>query len=281
MNVSIKKIIALFSAVLLATVFCGCGENGVEKTYTLVVVTEGGMPLEDVKIKVYSNSSLDDIVWIAESDEEGKTSFTAESSDKYNVVLENVPEGYVIEKCYSVTGEYTELSLKAQMIKNNELSDVSYDLGDVIRDFSITDVEGTQYQISELLKEKKAVVLNFWYINCGPCKMEFPYLQKAYEKYSKDIAVLAVNPCDGKNDTISDFADDMGLTFPMIKGESGWESAMNLNAYPTTVVIDRYGIIVMKHAGSITEDGVFEKIFEYFASDDYKQSIIKKVSDIK
>lgn len=281
MNINLKKIITIFITATLIFTFCGCGESEEDKTYTVTVKTEGGMPLEDVTVKVYKDKKLDDIVWIAETDDEGKTSFTAESSDKYTAVLEEIPNGYKAEKSYTLNSESFDALVKPEMVKSNELSDITYALGDVIRDFSVTATDGTKYQISELLKEKKAVVLNFWYLNCTPCKMEFPYLQKAYEQYSEDIEVLAINPLDGNDSAISDFANGLGLTFPMIKGESVWESSMKLTAYPTTVVIDRYGSIVMIHKGSITEDGVFAEIFEYFVSDDYKQGIIKNISDIK
>lgn len=280
MKFKFKKIIALLSAAVLLLSLCCCGKAE-EIDYTVAVKTEGGMPLADVKIRIYKNKSLDDIVWIAETDDEGMTSFTSESSDKYTAVLEGLPEGYKAEKSYTLKGKNTEILLKTEMIKSNELSDVKYNVGDVIRDFSVTSSDGSVYQISELLKEKKAVVLNFWYMNCAPCKMEFPYLQRAYEQYSEDIEVLAIDPVDGTDSTISDFAEDLGLTFPMIKGESEWESSMQLTAYPTTVVIDRYGTIVMMHRNSITEDGVFERIFEYFVSEDYEQGIIKNISEIE
>lgn len=279
MRIDFKKIISLLVIAVLL-VLSGCGGSKEKITYTVVVKTEGGMPLEDVMVRVYGDKSLKDVVWIAETDSDGKTSFTAERSDKYTAVLENVMDGYIAESSYTLKGEITETLVKAEMVKSNELSDVTYGLGSVIRDFSIKSTDGTEYQISQLLKQKKAVVLNFWYLNCGPCKMEFPYLQSAYEQYSKDIEVLAINPMDGNNKSIAEFADSLGLTFPMFKGESGWEKSMKLSAYPTTVIIDRYGSIVMMHKGCITEEGVFEKIFGYFVSDDYVQGIIKNISDI-
>lgn len=281
MKTNLKKIIAVFAAAMLSFALCGCGGDGEYIDYTVKVKTVGGMPLEGVTVKVYEGKKLDKIVWIAQTDDEGKTSFSAEKSDKYVIVTEGMPEGYKAEKSYSVKGENTEIALKPEMVKSDELSDVTYNLGSVIRDFSVTDVNGSKYQISELLKDKKAVILNFWYLNCMPCKMEFPFLQKAYEQYSEDIEVLAINPLDGNDSTISDFAKESELTFPMIKEESEWESSMKLTAYPTTVVIDRYGSIAMMHRGSITEDGVFEKLFEYFAADDYKQGIFRNISDIK
>ena len=277
----ITKILSLVIAVLLICLM-GCGGNdwGEGKAYTITVTTVGGMPLEDITVKVYKDKKLADIAWVAETDEEGKISFTADASKDYFAVLENVYGGYKTQKSYKIDKQSSVISLEAEMLKSDDLSDITYSLGHSVRDFSVTATNGKKYQISDLLKDKKAVVLNFWFINCGPCKMEFPFLQKAYEQYSDEIEVLAINPYDGNKSQVSYYAKENGLTLPMIKGDDGWQTAMQLTAYPTTVVIDRYGSIVMMHRGSVTEDGVFEKIFEYFVSDDYKQSIIRNISDI-
>ena len=111
--------------------------------------------------------------------------------------------------------------------------------------------------------------------------MEFPYLQNAYEEFSDEIEVLALNPVDGTNEKINDFANQLELTIPMAVADIAWEKCMKLSAYPTTVVIDRYGMISMIHKGCITEEGVFEKIFEYYASDDYKQTTVRNISEIE
>ena len=108
-------------------------------------------------------------------------------------------------------------------------------------DYKLTDVNGNTYTFSELLATKKAIVLNFWFINCGPCQMEFPYLQAAADMYCNDIAVLAINPTDDRENQIKNYAINNDLSLPFIKGEQEWISAFSLQGFPTTVVIDRYG----------------------------------------
>lgn len=278
MRRKIIKAVAFFLVVFITACCCGCGDTPTTE-FSVTVTTEGGLPLEDISVKVYADKGLDDLVWAADTDREGKFSFAAPSSDKYAVVLSGLPSGYSAEEYYILDDTYT-VKVKSEMVNNDNLSDITYSLGNIVRDFSLIDVKGVKHQVSEILKEKKALVLNFWFLNCQPCKMEFPFLQKAYEKYSSDIEVIAINPLDGDNTTVSDYADDMGITFAMVSGNIAWQDCMQLNAYPTTVVIDRFGSIAMMHKGSITEEGVFEKIFEYFAADNYKQSIIKNISDI-
>lgn len=277
----IIKILAFLLCLLIFS-FAGCASgDGKTKEYTVCLKTEGGMPLEEIEIRVYTDSKLSDLVWASDTDEEGKILFCAPKSKNYIAVLDNLPNGYEFKKSYSLKNEYTEITPKTVLQKAENIAELDCDLGDVIPDFSITDFNGKTYQISKLLKEKKAVVLNFWYLNCQPCKMEFPFLEQAYNEYKDDIEILAINPLDGSDSTISEFANENNLSFPMAVGEQSFENCFKINAYPTTVIIDRYGNIGMIHKGSITDKETFTKIFGYFVSDDYVQTTVRNISDIK
>ncbi len=170
---------------------------------------------------------------------------------------------------------------KSKLVSDADLSSSSYALGDYMGDYTVTDIEGNSYTFSDLLETKKAIVLNFWFINCGPCQMEFPYLQAASDAYSDDVAVIAINPTDDKENSIKKYATQNKLQIPLVKGDVSWVTAFNLKGFPTTVVIDRYGSVAFMHMGAVTEEGVFEKIFEFFTSDGYKQTTVQNISDIK
>ncbi|MBQ8740997.1 MAG: TlpA family protein disulfide reductase [Clostridia bacterium] len=165
------------------------------------------------------------------------------------------------------------------LTSDTQLSSSSYKLGDYMGDYTVTDTNGNTHTFSEILKDKKAIVLNFWFINCGPCQMEFPYLQKAYEEYSDDIAVVAINPTTDKEIDIKKYGTQNELSIPLVKGDEAWIMAFALQGFPTTVVIDRYGSIAFIHMGAVTQEGIFEKVFDVFTSDTYKQSTYRSISD--
>lgn len=167
------------------------------------------------------------------------------------------------------------------LVSDAVLAESSYSLGDIMGDYTLTDVNGVSYKFSDLLKDKKAIVLNFWFINCGPCKIEFPYLEEAYGNYKDDIEVLAINPVGDSEADIKAFATENGLSFPVVAGDTAWEKTMSLTGYPTTVVIDRNGIVSMSHTGYIDSTETFESIFEFFTADDYTATVVKNISDIK
>ena len=250
-----KTFLRIFAAVLcLASLLsmAACSEApeqtipAGQTAYTVEVLSASGTAMAGVGVYVYTDSTLENLVQVVKTDDDGKAAFTADTSDSYAVVLKDVPAGYELAESYALTGESTQIVLNSAVISDTSLSGVVYKLGDVIRDFTVTTPDGESYTLSKLLAENKAVVLNFWYTGCVPCRMEFPYLQEAYDKYSDELALLAINPVEADDAAIKDFRESMGLTMPMAQCDPMFQDAFNLS-YPTTVVIDQYGQIVLVH----------------------------------
>ncbi len=280
-----KKILSIISvALVLCILFAGCNntdKNNPKVQYTIQIKTVGGLALDNVMVKVYKDGELKNLQWAAETDRDGTIKFDAESSKIYYAVIDEDLNGYKIEDKYEINSENTKISLETVLGDANDMSGATYKLGSVVHDFSVKATDGKEYKISDLLKTKKAVVLNFWYINCQPCKMEFPYLQQAYIDYQDEIELLAINPYDGTDATVSAYAVENELTFPMSAEVADWADVLQITAYPTTVVIDRYGTICLIHRGAVTSKEEFTKVFEFFTADDYKQTLIRNISDIE
>ena len=248
--------------------------------YTVEIIAETGTPLEEIGVYIYTDSTMTELVWFAKTDAAGKLTFTDIPSDNYVAVLADVPAGYLVEEFYRLTGEQTQIKLSAGLMEG-DLSTVTYKLGDLMLDFSVTGPDGTEYKFSQLLEQKKAVILNFWYLECEPCKSEFPHMQEAYEQYSEDVALLALNPVNQDNDKIEQFRKDNGYTFPMMACDPNWQKAMQISAYPTTVIVDRFGYITLMHRGAIPEAETFEAMMRYFSAEDYEHTVFKSLEDLK
>lgn len=252
-----------------------------EAIYTITVDVAGGMVLEDIDLYVYEDSSKEDLLTFGSLDENGKFVFTAAVSDKYIVEFEGMPqEGYGVQASYPITGTDMKILLTPAVIKDADPTGKVYQLGDVMRDFTVTTTDGVDLTISEILKEKKAVALNFWYTGCGPCKNEFPLLQAAYEAYGDQIEVIAMDPTGESNEKIAKFKQDNGLTFPMAACPTEWINALKLVAYPTTVIIDRNGVICLIETGAVSEEGVFEGAFAHFTAEDYQRKLVKSMHQL-
>lgn len=285
-------LVAVIIAVFIGLVCCGGSNNGKKDNkgpveYTLNIQTPGGLVFEGVNIYVYEQKNTDNLLFAGKSDENGQFKFTtAADPNGFGYRLEGLPtEGYEIKDMYSLTSKdekTNQLYLCVDMVVKplDDMANTKFKLGSVIKDFTVKTPDGKEATISALLKEKDAVVLNFFYLACQPCKSEFPYLEEAYKKYSNDIAVIAMTPVDKDDAAIKSFADELGLTFYVAQCDSQWEQMMNISAYPTTVVIDKWGMISFMHTGTVTEAGVFESIFTYYSNDDYVQKTVKYLEDI-
>ena len=149
-----------------------------------------------------------------------------------------------------------------------------YQKGDKIEDFAAALSDGTEVTLYGLLAEKKAVLINFWASWCQPCRMEFPYMQKAYSQVSDNIGVLAlsVEPTDTA-ETVNALKDELGLTtLPMGVDENGVSARFNLEGgIPYSVLVDRNGVMCFDEVGAITDETKFLRLFEAYTAEDYSE----------
>lgn len=249
-------------------------------TYTVRVQNEYEEPMMDIKVFIYEDFSQGELVCVGTTDERGMVSFSSKASDSYVAVLSDIPVGHTSEQYYGLPEETTVITLPSRELTPEELENFNYSLGDRMKDFTVADCDGKEHQLSVLLEEYKAVVLNFWFINCGPCKMEFPYLQEAYEQYGDRAAFLALNPVDGSVDEINEFKAEHGLDFPMGACNISWQNLMGISAYPTTVIVDRNGHICLIHEGMFTDSTALCNAMDYFLADDYEQVFFESIEQI-
>ena len=141
--------------------------------------------------------------------------------------------------------------------------------GDPMPDFTVTLCDGTDATLSELLKENELVVLNVFATWCGPCKLEFPDMERVYQANRDKMVILSVS--GDPNDTaemIAAYKEENALSFPM--GTAGDAlDFLDVTAFPTTVFIDRDGKVGFYKVGSFVQEGDFEAKVNNFLSADY------------
>lgn len=152
-------------------------------------------------------------------------------------------------------------------------------LGDQMPELTVTTAQGENLVLSELLQQKKVVVLNFWFVECVWCVREFPVMEVAYQKYKQDVEILALNPYDPQQQ-IPAFQQEHSLSFPMASCSRDLAVTFGVNSYPTSVVIDREGKICLIHTGAITESQVFDKLFQTFTAEDYTSRVYHSINEL-
>ena len=262
------------------------GSGGKTANYSITVVTKGGMAMADLPVYIYEyeDGSLGDLLdnGYGATKENGKATFKLPKDGSYAAVIkDSIPEGYDVKDYYPLVSADMTITISSAIIPETSLVGVKYNLGDIMRDFTVTTTENKTFTLSEVLKEKKAVLINFWYTDCSWCVTEFPLMQDAYERYKDDLAIIALDPY--KDDTLTDiinFKSQMGLTFDVAQDFTGLVNAFGVTGYPTSVIIDRYGVIAMIEAGAITSQRAFDVVFEHFIAEKYEQKLVVDYSDI-
>ncbi len=116
----------------------------------------------------------------------------------------------------------------------------------------LTSMEGRQFLLSEL--EGKVVFLGFWATWCPPCKAEMPSVQNLYNamKGEKDVVFLMVS--DEESQTVRNFMEKNRYDFPVYLADGSLSSRLQVEAIPSTFIIDRKGDIVFAHTGAARWD---------------------------
>ncbi len=154
-------------------------------------------------------------------------------------------------------------------------AEIGTDLGLGIADFTFETYDGQTYSLYETLKTKKMVLINCWATWCGPCQAEFPYMTAAYENYKDDIEIFALSgEPDDTNEILADYVTEVGMTFPVGRDEPGIGDDFATGYIPTTLIVDRFGVVCYWEYGSMTSQEDFERLFDYFVGDDYTESVI-------
>ena len=115
----------------------------------------------------------------------------------------------------------------------------------------------------------KPVVLNFWFPSCPPCVAEMPDFETAYQKFKPDgvefIGVQLVGL-----DSVEDgqkFINKLGVNYSLGPDRQGDDMGgivmdYGISGFPTTVFIDKEGVIRRRWSGALDLEKLEELIRE-------------------
>lgn len=219
--------------------------------FTATIRDESKQLISNVMVTIYTENESQSAV----TDHKGVARLQLHPSSSYKVVLTNLPADYEAKSEYNFNSTTVNITLRKKAVQNEaDHSKARYDVGNTMTDFTLTDTDGNDYRLSELLKEKKLIILDFWFTSCEPCKQEFPYFEAAVQKYADDVILLAVNPFD-TNATIRQFREQMNryvdtkISFPLLRDTCNLYMGFEVTNYPTTVFVDSNGYILDIHTG--------------------------------
>lgn len=96
----------------------------------------------------------------------------------------------------------------------------------------------------------KYVLLDFWFIGCGPCHADFPSVKLLHDLYKDHgLVVIAVHDNSATPETVREFAEKEGMTVPILVDEPDGRTnaryeGRGLSGYPSHILIAPDGTIL-------------------------------------
>jgi peroxiredoxin len=137
------------------------------------------------------------------------------------------------------------------------------EIGRVGPDFELEDVRGGTLRLSDL--QGGPVLLNFWASWCLPCRDEMPLLVAASADHEGGgLTIVGLNLQETNGNVLS-FADDYGVTFPVVIDRDGevagvWKLDGPWDGIPTSYFIDATGVIRSVVYGPLSERTLRENL---------------------
>jgi len=124
--------------------------------------------------------------------------------------------------------------------------------GEIAPDFNLLSLNGQSFSLEEM--RGKPVLINFWATWCYPCKEEMPLLESIYAQHSEDLIVVGINQGEKEPD-IKDFIEQEKISFLILLDEKmKVGDRYEVSGYPTSIFIDKNGIIQAVYLGELTTD---------------------------
>jgi len=120
--------------------------------------------------------------------------------------------------------------------------------------FTIKDLYGNKLSFEKY--KGKVVFLNLWATWCGPCKAEMPGIHNLYIKMKGEpieFVMLSIDK-DKAISKVESYVKNNSYTFPVFMPSGYLAEQLQVPSIPTTFVISKEGLIVMKEVGTRNYD---------------------------
>lgn len=123
--------------------------------------------------------------------------------------------------------------------------------------FTVTDLSGKAISLSQF--RGKVVLLDFWAVDCGGCKVELPWYVAFDTTYrNKGLALIGIDMYGESPDVVKTFMEKAHMNYLVAIGNDALGERFHVEEMPLTLLIARNGRIALSHAG-IVDRALFEK----------------------
>ncbi|MGB3103449.1 MULTISPECIES: TlpA family protein disulfide reductase [Sphingobacterium] len=176
-----------------------------------------------------------------------KSSYT---SDDYKRTFDNLSPAY----------KSTHIGNEIRTMINKELVTAK---GNIAPQFERLTSTGTPFKLENMYG--RVILLDFWGSWCGPCRASMPHLQQLYDRYKKQgFEIIGIAHEQGKtlHDSKKSWLNaitELNLPWTNVlnnenKQDMDIVKEYQINGFPTKILIDEKGKIIMRVIASATDD---------------------------
>ena len=116
------------------------------------------------------------------------------------------------------------------------------------------DLDGNDVDLADL--RGKPVVVNVWWSQCPPCRVEQPDLNEAADELGDKATFLGINIRDSSADSARSYVRGFDVPYPSVYSADGaallpFAGTLNPRSIPSTVVLDADGRIAASVQGRV------------------------------
>ena len=166
----------------------------------------------------------------------------------------------------------------------------NYNVGDIIDDFTVTDVYGIEHNLYEYADAGKHIYLDFFYDTCGPCQTWQSTFSEFYDKYGcndGDLVMISINNGTDSDEEVLLYGETYGGPFnlpPAVSADGGSGSVnsnFGVSAFPTFCLIGPDRTLLNRDIWPLTDITTFEATFPNGVEPEVMECTILGATDIQ
>lgn len=112
----------------------------------------------------------------------------------------------------------------------------------------VVDVNGKRYTETGLIG--KILVVNFWFVGCGPCEIEMPELNKLVDKYKDNKDIVFISFARSSKSKVEGFLKKTKFSYPVVSMTEEQVKKFRISYFPTNYVVDKNGVFHFASQGA-------------------------------